>query len=46
MPRHEEIIEFSKQIAKLTGYKIIDEKPESRVVLMMKKDRKDRVMQF
>ncbi len=46
MPRHEEIIEFSKQIAKLTGYKIIDEKENSRVTLLAKEDRKDRIMEF
>jgi len=46
MPYHEEVKEFSEKIAEHSSYKIIDEKPESRVVLMMKKDRKDRVMQF
>jgi len=35
MPRHPEIQEFSKQISKhLPNYKIIDEKKESRVVLL------------
>lgn len=34
MPLHEEIKEFSKTIAKLTNYKMKDEKIESRVVLL------------
>lgn len=38
MPRHNEIMEFAKKIAKLSKYKIVDEKKESRVVLLMKKD--------
>lgn len=36
MPRHEEIKEFSQKLAELTGYKIKDEKKESRVVLLEK----------
>ena len=35
-PSHEEIREFSKQLADLTGYKLINESPESRVVLLSK----------
>jgi tRNA wybutosine-synthesizing protein 1 len=46
MPLHEEIRAFANQICKYCGYKIIDEQKESRVVLMMKKDRKDRIMKF
>lgn len=48
MPRHNEIVEFSKQIEKQTSseYKIVDEKKESRVTLMMKKDFKGRIMKF
>ncbi len=46
MPRHHEIVEFAKQIAKHCKYKIIDEQPESRVVLMMKRDLKKRIMSF
>jgi len=34
MPSHEEIKEFAKKIAKHSGYKIKDEKKESRVVLL------------
>ncbi len=36
MPSHEEIVEFSKKLAKETGLKILDEKEESRVVLLGK----------
>ncbi len=46
MPRHEEIVEFAEKLAELSGYKIIDEKKESRVVLLAKQDHKDRVMKF
>ena len=37
MPRHEEVKAFSKEIAKLAKLKILDEKKESRVVLLGKK---------
>lgn len=46
MPRHHEIVEFAKDIENHSSYKIVDEKKESRVVLMMKKDFKGRVMKF
>ena len=46
MPRHEEILEFSNKLAKLTGYKIIDQKENSRVTLLAKEDSDDRVMEF
>lgn len=36
MPRHEEIKEFAQEISKGCRYKIIDEKKESRVVLLKK----------
>lgn len=36
MPLHEEIIEFAEKIVKETGLKILDEKKESRVVLLGK----------
>ena len=42
MPRHWEIVEFAKSICALTGLKIVDEKPNSRVVLLMKEDSKKR----
>jgi tRNA wybutosine-synthesizing protein 1 len=34
MPTQKEILEFGNQMAKEIGYKIIDESPESRVVLL------------
>ncbi len=43
MPRHPEIMEFAEEISKKSGYKIVDEKKESRVVLLMKED-KDRII--
>ncbi len=46
MPLHSEIKNFAQEVAKHSGYKIIDEKQNSRVVLLMKKDRKDRIMKF
>jgi tRNA wybutosine-synthesizing protein 1 len=36
MPRHGEVRDFATQLAEMTGYKIIDEAPESRVVLLSK----------
>ncbi len=46
MPTHKETKDFAKKIAKLIKYKIIDEKPNSRVVLLAKKDFKGRKMKF
>ena len=40
MPKHNEIVDFSEKLAKETGLKILDEKVESRVVLLGR-DRKD-----
>jgi tRNA wybutosine-synthesizing protein 1 len=34
MPTHNEVKDFAVQLAEKTGYKIIDEAPESRVVLL------------
>ena len=34
MPMHNEVKDFAKHLAEKTGYKIIDEAPESRVVLL------------
>lgn len=43
MPKHEDIIIFAEEILKVAKeYKIIDEKKESRVVLLSKNDPKDR----
>jgi tRNA wybutosine-synthesizing protein 1 len=36
MPSHKEVWDFANQLAKETGYKIIDESSESRVVLLSK----------
>jgi len=38
MPRHYEVKEFAKKLEDVTSYKIVDEKKESRVVLMMNKN--------
>ncbi len=46
MPLHEEVREFAEEICKNSDYKIIDEQESSRVVLLMKKDTKDRIMKF
>lgn len=46
MPLHKEVKEFAKKISALIKYKIIDEKPNSRVVLLAKKDFKGRKMKF
>lgn len=42
MPRHSEILAFAKEIHKNSSYKLIEEKEESRVCLMMVKDIKGR----
>jgi len=46
MPLHPDIVKFAKKIAKNSSYKIIEEKKESRVILLMKKDFKGRKMKF
>lgn len=46
MPRHHEIIRFAKEIEKNSSYKIIDEKEESRVALLVKEDFEERKMDF
>ena len=46
MATHEEILEFAKKLAEFLDWKIVDEKPNSRVVLLMKEDRPDRIMKF
>jgi tRNA wybutosine-synthesizing protein 1 len=38
MPLHSEVMDFATQIARHCGYKVIAEKRESRVVLLMKED--------
>jgi tRNA wybutosine-synthesizing protein 1 len=37
MPSHEEVYDFASRLAEKTGYNIIDEAPESRVVLLSKR---------
>ncbi|MBR9677167.1 4-demethylwyosine synthase TYW1 [Candidatus Woesearchaeota archaeon] len=46
MPRHHEVVEFAKQICEHCDYKIIDEQVSSRVVLLMKEDLPNRIMQW
>jgi len=46
MPRHNEIIEFSKKLGELSGLKIISEKENSRVALLMRKDFESRKLNF
>ena len=46
MPRHPEVVEFAVEVAELAGMKIVDEKKESRVVLVAREDKKDRIMKF
>jgi len=45
-PTHEEVIAFARKIAAVAGLKVIDEKPNSRVCLLMKEDKDNRVMTF
>ena len=44
MPFHNEVKEFAQQIAHHCNYKIIDEHPASRVVLLMKEDFPERMI--
>lgn len=46
MPRHYEVKEFAEEIAKRSGYQVVDESEPSRVVLLMKEDFDGRVMKF
>jgi len=46
MPSHDEVVDFSKKLAKELGWKIIDEKKESRVTLLAKEDYDWRIMHF
>jgi tRNA wybutosine-synthesizing protein 1 len=46
MPLHKEILEFAKKVANASGLKIIKQKKESRVVLLMKKDCKSRKLKL
>ena len=42
MPGHHEVHDFAECLAKLTGYTVIDESIESRVVLLSKRKRPTR----
>ena len=46
MPRHNEVKDFSQKMCDMTGYKIIDEKENSRVILLAKGDFDGRIMKF
>lgn len=46
MPLHEEIVEFAEKLSVILGWKIIEAKPESRVVLLMKQDCPERSLTF
>ncbi|MBN1544985.1 4-demethylwyosine synthase TYW1 [Candidatus Woesearchaeota archaeon] len=46
MPLHKDVRKFSEEIAEHAGYKVIDEHPASRVVLLMKEDFDGRIMKF
>jgi tRNA wybutosine-synthesizing protein 1 len=39
MPSHKDIYDFALRLAEKTGYKILDEAPESRVVLLSKREK-------
>ena len=41
MPRHDEIQDFAASIESNSSYKIVDEKPDSRVVLLAREDTKN-----
>lgn len=43
MPTHEEVLEFSQELAKHLGYEVADESEISRVVLLSKDGRKSPV---
>ncbi|MBT3720344.1 4-demethylwyosine synthase TYW1 [archaeon] len=46
MPSHDEIREFAKQVGKYSNLVYVDEKPESSVVLLMKKENLQRIMNY
>lgn len=46
MPYHHEIMEFAKKIEENSSYKVIDEKRESKVALLVKEDFDGRKMDF
>jgi tRNA wybutosine-synthesizing protein 1 len=38
MPGHSEVCDFARRLAEKTGYKVLDESVESRVVLLSKRE--------
>ena len=46
MMSHEELKDFALEICRHSRYKLVDEHVDSRVVLLMKEDTRDRVMKF
>ena len=46
MPYHHEILDFAKKIEENSSYKIIDDKEESKVALLVKEDFEGRKMEF
>ncbi len=46
MPYHHEILEFAKKIEENSSYKLVDDKKESKVALLVREDFKDRIMDF
>ena len=46
MPLHSEVKSFAKKICKYSRYQVVDEKENSRVVLLMKENSKDRFLKF
>jgi tRNA wybutosine-synthesizing protein 1 len=46
MPYHEEVVEFAQQLAEASGYEVVDEHVPSRVVLLMRKDAPDKIIDF
>jgi tRNA wybutosine-synthesizing protein 1 len=43
MPDHQEIRDFAEQVAKETSYNMIDESPESRIVLLSRLEKSIRL---
>ncbi len=39
MPSHKEVFDFAQRLSEKTGYKILDESPDSRVVLLSKREK-------
>src|SRR3989344_2475204 len=44
MPSHEEIKKFAEKICQINNWKLVDEKPESKVVLIMKENTDERFL--